>query len=258
MIELTGLRRSFGSVVALDGLDLIIPAGRIVGLLGPNGAGKTTLLNILTTLLVPSAGRAVVDGLDVATQGLELRRRLGYVPEHATVYEGLTAQEYLELAGGLHALERATLQGRIDRFLEHFELGAERGRRLGTYSKGMRRKVLVSAALLHDPRVVLLDEPLDGLDVASQKKVVDLLAEVAARGATVLYSSHVLPQVEDICEHLVVIHEGRVRFEGAMADLRARHDGDRLSDAFLRITVEGGNGTRSLAQLLGDAPPENA
>lgn len=251
MIELQGLRRTFGSVVALDDLDLVVPAGRIVGLLGPNGAGKTTLLNILTTLLPPTSGRAVVDGLDVSAQGLELRRRLGYVPEHGAVYEGLSAQEFLELAGAVHDLDRATMHGRIDRFLDHFGLVEERGRRLGTFSKGMRRKVLVSAALLHDPSVILLDEPLDGLDTASQRKVVDLLAELAVDGRTVLYSSHVLQQVEDICATLVVIDRGRVRFQGDVDELRAEHGQAPLSEIFLRMTVESGSEHRTLADLLG-------
>jgi ABC-2 type transport system ATP-binding protein len=252
MLELAGLTRRFGAHTAVDGLDLTVPAGRLVGLLGANGAGKTTTLNLLATLLAPCAGTARVAGHDIRTAVLDVRRNLGYVPEHGAVYEGLTAREYLELAALLHGLEPERSRARAARLLAHFELDTVLDQQLASFSKGMRRKVLVVAALLHDPPVLLLDEPMDGLDVASQRRLADLLVQLAAGGKTVLYSSHVLQQVEEICEHLVLIHRGKLLFAGSIADLRREHGGLPLPDLFLRMTHQTGVAAVTWAELLGD------
>jgi ABC-2 type transport system ATP-binding protein len=185
---------------------------------------------------------------------MDVRRRLGYVPEHGAVYEGLSTREYLELAALLHDLDPAVGLRRAERLLAHFDLTAALDDRLASFSKGMTRKVLVTAALLHDPPVLFLDEPMDGLDVASQRRLADLLVELAAGGKTVLYSSHVLQQVEEICEHLVLIHEGRLLWEGAVDDLRREHGGAALTDIFLRMTHQDGDQPLAWADLLGDAP----
>ena len=252
MIETRGLSRVFGSVSALAGIDLTIPSGRVVGLLGPNGAGKTTLLNVLTTLLPPSGGTAVVDGVDVKVDPLEVRRRIGYVPEHGAVYEGLTADEFVELSGAAHGIDPALIRQRVGRLFEHLELVDARSRRLGTFSKGMRRKVLVAAAVLHDPRVVLLDEPLDGLDVPSQDKVIDVLRDLAGHGRTVLLSSHVLEQVAEICDFLVVLAKGTVVWQGDLEELRVRHPGVPLREVFRQLTVGDVRDRVPLTDLLGD------
>lgn len=252
MIETQGLTRTFGAVHALDGLDVTIPAGRVVGLLGPNGAGKTTLLNILTTLLEPSGGIARVDGLDVVREPLEVRRRLGYVPEHGAIYEGLTAREFLDLSGAAHDVADDLVRARAERLFEHFGLTEDRDRRLGGFSKGMRRKVLVSAAVLHDPRVVLLDEPLDGLDVPSQDKVIGLLRDLASQGRTVLLSSHVLEQIESICDHLVVIADGHAVWQGGLDVLRAENPGRPLREVFRAMTQANEENRVSLRRLLAE------
>jgi len=250
MIETEGLARRFGRVFALHPLTLTLPAGRVVGLLGSNGAGKTTTLNILATLLPPSDGTARVAGFDVRKQPLDVRRVIGLVPEHAAVYEGLTADEYLELAARVRGLPDATWRGRAERFLAHLELQDARTRRLGTFSKGMRAKVLLAAALLHDPQVLILDEPMSGLDVPSQQRLVRLLAEFAASGRTVLYSSHVLEQVERACDVLVLLHQGNLLWCGDVADLRARHEGASLPEIFLRMTHAEAGASLTWAQLL--------
>jgi ABC-2 type transport system ATP-binding protein len=252
MLELAGLSRRFDDLLAVDHLDLAIPAGRLVGLLGANGAGKTTTLNMLTTLLAPSEGTARVAGHDICSEVMEVRRRLGYVPEHGAVYEGLTAREYLELAALLHDLDPAVGLRRAERILAHFDLTDALDDRLASFSKGMTRKVLVTAALLHDPPVLFLDEPMDGLDVASQRRLAALLVELAAGGKTVLYSSHVLQQVEEICQHLVLIHEGRLLWQGDVGDLRQQHDGAPLTDIFLRMTHQDGDQPAAWADLLGE------
>jgi len=239
MIQLQNLTRRFDSLVAVDDLTVTIPSGSIVALLGANGAGKTTTLNMLTTLLAPSGGTASVAGYDIITQGPEVRRALGYVPEHGALYEGLTADEYLDLAGKIRGLDSGVIQSRTDEYLEYFEVAGARGNRLGTFSKGMRRKILVTAALLHRPEVLFLDEPMDGLDVKSQKRLGQLLQQQAAAGCTVVYSSHILQQVEELCEHVVLIHRGRLRYEGPLGELRASHAGARLRDIFLELTGDG-------------------
>lgn len=250
MIELQGLGRRFGSLVAVHPLTLTLPPGVIVGLLGANGAGKTTTLNMLATLLPPSEGTALVDGHDIRTEPLEVRRRLGYVPEHASVYEGLTAEEYLDLAGRVRGMDADVLQGRADRFFSHLGLTEARRRRLGTYSKGMRAKVLLAAALLHEPAVLVLDEPLSGLDVASQRLVADLLREFATAGGTVIYSSHVLEQVERLCDVLVLLHEGRLLWEGHVEALTSSRGGAPLAEVFLRMTSSADGRKVSWAELL--------
>ncbi len=244
MIHLHSLTRRFDDLLAVDALDLTIPAGCITALLGPNGAGKTTTLNMLTTLLPPTSGSAEVAGCDIVDDAPGVRRAIGYVPEHGAVYEGLTADEFLELAGRVRGLEPDVIHRRATRLLEFFEVADARGKRLGAHSKGMRRKVLVTAALLHDPQVLFLDEPMDGLDVKSQKRLGDLLRDLAAEGKTVVYSSHVLQQVEELCEHLVLMHKGALLREGPLADLRNEHGGAGLRDVFLAMT-EGDDGEGS-------------
>jgi ABC-2 type transport system ATP-binding protein len=168
------------------------------------------------------------------------------------VYEGLTAREYLELAGLLHDLDPGRALRRAERLLAHFQLGDVLDDRLASFSKGMRRKVLVTAALLHDPQVLFLDEPMDGLDVASQRRLADLLQQLAAEGKLVLYSSHVLQQVEEICQDLLLIHRGRLLWQGEVSALRQEHDGRSLTDIFLAMTHDAGAAEVSWADLLED------
>jgi len=236
MIQINNLTRCFDTLTAVDNLQVEIPPGKIVALLGPNGAGKTTTINMLTTLMQPTSGSASVCGFDVVKEGAKVRNILGYVPEHGALYEGLTADEYLELAGRIRGIEKDTLKSRATELLEHFEVAEARGDRLASFSKGMRRKVLVTAALLHKPKVLFLDEPMDGLDVKSQKRLGILLQQKAAEGCTVVYSSHILQQVEELCEHVILIHEGKLRYSGGLTELQASHEGAGLRDIFLEMT----------------------
>lgn len=253
-LEVHDLTRRFGGRTAVDRLSFAVSPGQVVALLGANGAGKTTTLNLLATLLEPSEGTALVAGYDIRTAVMDVRRSIGYVPEDGALYEGLTAREYLELAALLHDLDPQLGLQRAERLLQHFELGALLDDRLAGFSKGMKRKVLVAAALLHDPPVLMLDEPMDGLDVLSQRRLGGLLVQLAARGKTVLYSSHVLQQVEEICQHLLLIHEGRLLWQGEVAALRAEHGGAALTDVFLSMTHQAGDAAIPWAELLGDEP----
>lgn len=250
MIRCTHLTRTFGDITAVNDLTVTIPAGRITALLGPNGAGKTTTLGMLTTLLPPTSGTAEVAGCDIQADPSGVRRSLGYVPEGAAVYEGLTADEFLELAGRIRGLDPDVIHDRATRLLTHFDVADARGRRLGEFSKGMLRKVLVASALLHDPQVLFLDEPMDGLDVSSQKRLADLLQDLAAGGKAVVYSSHVLQQVEELCEHLVLLHRGVLTWDGPLAELKARHGGAGLRDAFLAMTEDDARPAASWRALL--------
>ena len=244
MIDMAALGRRYGSRVAVHPLTVIIPAGHVVGFLGANGAGKTTTLNMLATILEPSEGTARVAGFDVRESPLEVRRHIGYVPEHAASYDGLTADEHLELAARIRGLPEATWRPRADRLLEHLGIAADRGRRLGSFSRGMRTKAVLAGALLHDPAVLLLDEPMNGLDVAAQAVLAALLRDLANDGRTVVYSSHVLDQVERVCDYLLVIDHGRLLWHGDTQALLAEHAGASLSDIFLRITASHAGGTK--------------
>jgi len=197
-----------------------IGPGEIVAYLGANGAGKTTTMKVVTGLREPDYGRVLFRGRDVAEDSLGWRRRLGYVPETAEVYPFLSGREYLLFAGRLRSLPEATLERRVDEMLELLDLGPQRHQALDSYSKGMRQKVLIATALLHDPEVLVLDEPLSGLDVSSVLVVKALLRALAARGWAILYSTHYLEVAEGLCERVLILHGGRVVVDDSVANLR--------------------------------------
>ncbi len=235
-IQVEDLRFSYGTTDVLHGLTFAIGRGEVTGLLGPNGAGKSTTLKILTGILEARSGRVEVDGLPLPSQSVELKRRIGYVPEAADLYESLSAQEFLELCGRLHDLDDRTLATRIETLLTSFDLIDQRLAALGSYSKGMRQKVLISAALLHNPSIVFLDEPLTGLDVESAVLVKTLLASLAARGRTIVYSSHVLDVVERICTRVLIIDKGRLVADGSPDALKTQAHESSLEAVFRDLT----------------------
>jgi ABC-2 type transport system ATP-binding protein len=239
VIRLEGLRRVFGSHVAVDGLDLSIAKGEVFGLLGPNGAGKSTTLKVCAGLLRPSAGSVRIEGVDVSEDPLGIKRRVGYVPEDGVLYEPLTVTEYLRLVCELRAMSPELSDARILRLLETFQLEDRRDARIASLSRGMKQKVLIAQSLVHEPPVVLLDEPLTGLDPRSARRLKDLLLELAERGTTVVYSSHVLDVVERVCTRIAILHRGRLRAEGGPAELMARAETTSLEDAFLHFTADG-------------------
>jgi ABC-2 type transport system ATP-binding protein len=230
------LSRQYGTKVALYDLNLRVDPGQIVGFLGPNGAGKSTTVKILTGMIRPTVGRAFVAGFDIVEQPIEAKKRLGYVPETAAVYDGLTAAEYLELVGALHHLEPATIRQRAGELLDLFGLAADQHRRLTEHSKGMRQKVLIAAALIHRPDVLFLDEPLDGLDANAALVVKELLKKLAAQGKTILFCSHILDVVERICTRIVIINNGRKIADGTAAAIREDTGSATLEAAFSRLT----------------------
>ena len=235
-IEIRDLVRRYGDVEAVRGLSLDIRGGEIFGLLGPNGAGKSTTLRVMATLIRPTSGSVRIAGHDVVENADEVRRRIGYVPEGAELYDALTGTEFLELLADLHRLDRATAAAKSGPLLEAFSLTPDIDRPVGDYSKGMKQKLLLAAALQHDPEVLLLDEPLDGLDVAAQETLKELLHANAAAGRVVVYSSHILEVVERLCDRVGIIDRGRLVALGAPSELLATHPGRTLSELFLQLT----------------------
>ena len=247
MITTEHLGRSYGSKVALHDLNLRAAPGEIVGLLGPNGAGKSTTVKILTGLIWPTSGRAMVAGFDIVTEPLEAKQRLGYVPEQPALYETLTAAEFLEVVWSLHHLDPTIAAARRDELLALLGLGEARDQRLSTFSKGMKQKVVLAAALIHRPEVLILDEPLDGLDANSARVVKELLRSLAAQGCTILFCSHILEVVERICTRIVIIDKGHEVVSGAPADIARATGSTSLDDAFAKLT-----GVRDASQISGD------
>jgi ABC-2 type transport system ATP-binding protein len=224
---------SYDFVEVLHGISFTLSRGEVVGLLGPNGAGKSTTIKIIAGILAPSGGAVSVAGFPLPERAIDVKQRIGYVPENAMLFESLTGQEFLELCGRLHGVEEELLQMRIREILETFSLSSDRSSRLDTYSKGMRQKVLIAAALLHNPELILLDEPLSGLDVNAAIMIKDL---IAALSATVLYSSHVLDVVEKICHRALIIHHGSLIADGTLDSLRASTGRESLEDVFRTLT----------------------
>ncbi|MBK7878645.1 MAG: ABC transporter ATP-binding protein [Planctomycetes bacterium] len=249
MIRLQKLTKRFGTFEAVRGIDLDIPAGQLVGLLGPNGAGKSTTLKMLTGTLVPTSGIAEIDGIDVVKDPVAVKRILGYVPETGAVFEALTGREYLELVAALHGIPEREVDERIERFLAFFDLSAAdtRSAPLATFSKGMRQKIVITAALLHNPRVVFFDEPLNGLDANAALLFKTLVTSLAKEGKTVVWCSHILDVVERICERVVIIHQGRVIEDGAVPAILERTRATSLEQAFNQLTS-----TQNLTQRAED------
>jgi ABC-2 type transport system ATP-binding protein len=239
MIRLDKLAKSYGSQQAVKGIDLEIPTGQMVGLLGPNGAGKSTTIKMLTGMMAPTSGSASVEGFDVDRQPLEVKRIVGYVPESGALFEALTAQEYLRFVASLYLIPDDEAVLRIARFANFFELDAATlaDKPLSAYSKGMRQKVVITSALLHNPKVVFFDEPLNGLDANAALSFKTLITSLARDGKTIIYCSHILDVVERVCERVVIIHEGRIVADGTVAELRERAGVATLEAAFNKLTA---------------------
>jgi len=241
-ITADGLTKRYGDVEAVDGVDLSIPSGSVYGFLGPNGAGKTTTIEMLATLIEPTAGAATVAGHPISDRDA-IKPHIGYLPDEPPVYDAFSAREQLEYVAVLRGLDDARAAERIDDLLARVDLAADADRLIDDYSQGMRQKVGLLQALLHDPDVLFLDEPTNGLDPRAAREVVDLIDELATAGTTVFLSTHVLPVVEELADTVGVLHEGRIVAEDAPADLKRRADDGSersLERAFLEVTDESG------------------
>jgi ABC-2 type transport system ATP-binding protein len=237
-IELRGVTKAYGDKRALDDVSLIVRRGEVFGYLGPNGAGKTTTIKILTGLLKPTAGDALVTGRSVLGEALEVKARVGYVPESGALYEKLTPAEYLSLVGQLYKLAPERIAEGIDRWLARFRLTAERERPMHALSKGTRQKVCWMAALLHEPDVLVLDEPLNALDVEAVALAKDVMSEIAASGRTIFYSSHLMDVVARVCSRVAVLVAGRLVACGSPQEVIAATGAEDLEQALLRLCRE--------------------
>jgi ABC-2 type transport system ATP-binding protein len=221
-IVVEGLSRSFRRRLAVDHVCFRVARGCFFGFLGPNGAGKSTTIRMLSGLLRPSAGDAVIEGVRLSQDPLEIKRRIGVLTEELPLYERLTGEEHLHLAARLHGLERGEARRRAQELLAFLSLAAEGGKLVADYSQGMRKKLALACALVHGPSLLFLDEPLDGIDPVSARVVSDLLQRLAARGVTIFFTSHALDVVERLCDAVAVIDGGRIVAQGTLAEIRAQ------------------------------------
>jgi ABC-2 type transport system ATP-binding protein len=238
MLEVRHLTKRYRGIPAVEDVSFTIRPGEVLGYLGPNGAGKSTTVKILIGLIEPTSGQIFLDGKDTKADWIGFLRRVGYVPEEPNLYPQLSGTEYLQLAGRLRGLERRTLIRRIDDLLHLFSLGEDRHSRLSSYSKGMRQKILLSAALLHNPSVLILDEPFSGLDINSAVVLRSLVRSLAAEGRMIFYSSHVLEVVEKACSSVIILRKGRVVASDTVARLRDLMQQQTLEGVFAQLTEQ--------------------
>jgi ABC-2 type transport system ATP-binding protein len=236
-IELAGLRKLYGGKAAVDGLTLTVPRGCFYGFLGPNGAGKTTTIRMLMGLAEPTSGSIRILGEPMPESAEAIRARTGLVPDDTLLFDHLTGGEYLEFAGRMYRLERTVARERARELLALFELDGEPKKLIAEYSKGMRKRCALAAALIHRPELFLLDEPFEGVDAVGARLMKDILADQVRRGATIFLTSHVLEVVERLCERVAIIDGGRLVLETTMDELHQHHE--NLEDTFVRLVGAG-------------------
>lgn len=238
MLEVRALTKRYSGTLAVDQVSFTALPGEVTGYLGPNGSGKSTTVKMITGLLDPTAGEILYRGRPIHNHLVEFKRILGYVPEEPYLYPHLTGAEYLELAGELRDLPAATLPAKIGALLELFSLADDRHALISSYSKGMRQKILICAAILHDPELIILDEPFSGLDVHAALLLRSLIRWLAASGKTVLFSSHVLEVVEKVCQRVVILHKGRTVANDSIDRLRGLMALPTLEDIFAQLVTD--------------------
>ena len=250
MLELHHVCKAFSGIRAVDSVSFWARPGEITGYLGPNGSGKSTTMKMITGLIEMTSGRILFDSVPIQKDPLAYRQRMGYVPEEPHLYPHLSGFEFLDMVAQLRGLPRRIANERINGLLHLFSLHAERHTAISSYSKGMRQKVLLSAALLHNPDLILLDEPFSGLDIASALVLRSLIQELAARGKVVLFSSHELETVERVCSHIVILHHGRVVADDTIEHLRTLMALPTLEEIFTELAVE--QDTAAISRQIAD------
>jgi ABC-2 type transport system ATP-binding protein len=252
MIRLAQLTKRYGTFVAVDQISLQVPRGQLFGLLGPNGAGKTTTFRMIAGILRPTAGRIWLGEDDLLAHPMAAKARLGFIPDRPFVYEKLTGGEFLRFVAGLYGQDGGAVERRIDQLLDVFELTSWKDELIESYSHGMKQKLIISSALVHRPEVIVVDEPMVGLDPRAARLLKDIFRQFVGRGGTVLMSTHTLEVAEAMCDRIAIIQTGRIVAEGTIADLReqTRAGSASLEDLFLKLT--GGSAGRELAAILGD------
>ena len=250
MIRLTNLTKRYGSFTAVDGIDLQVPPGELFGFLGPNGAGKTTTLRMIAGILKPTSGLVEIGGDDLERKPRKAKTRMGFIPDRPFVYDKLTGAEFLRFVAALYGQEGPAIERRMDELLKLFDLAPWKDELTESYSHGMRQKLIISSALIHQPEVIVVDEPMVGLDPKSARLLKDLFKEFTQRGGTILMSTHTLEVAEDMCDRIGIIQGGKIVACGTMAELRHQFAaGDAsLEDLFLRLT--GGVSSFELGHVL--------
>jgi ABC-2 type transport system ATP-binding protein len=248
------LTRKFGSLTAVDGIDLRVQAGQFFGFLGPNGAGKSTTIKMLTGLLAPTSGRMELLGLDFQSHLVEVKRQIGVVPEGMGLFDRLTGKEYLQFVGRMYGLDRATTSKRAEELLEFMQLADREKTLVADYSHGRQKKLALAAAVIHGPRILFLDEPFEGVDALAAGALKSLLGRMTERGVTIFLTSHVLEIVERLCSHVAIIHKGRLVAQGSLEELRAgipSAEGEKktLEEIFLSIVGQSGGEQSRLEEL---------
>jgi ABC-2 type transport system ATP-binding protein len=238
MLEVRNLSKSYSGIPAVQNVSFLAKAGEVTGYLGPNGSGKSTTMKMLTGLIGASAGEILFEGRRIADDLIWFRHRLGYVPEEPYLYTHLSGLEHLTMVAQLHGLPKAKARERIDCLLQSFGLSKDGEALISSYSKGMRQKILLAAALLHNPDLIILDEPFSGLDIGSALILRSLIEELGRRGKVVLFSSHELETVERLCSHVVILHRGQVVADDSVQSLRALMSLPSLESIFAQLAVE--------------------
>jgi ABC-2 type transport system ATP-binding protein len=251
VIRLKDLTKRYGKFTAVDGISLEVPRGELFGLLGPNGAGKTTTMRMIAGILQPTSGSIQVSGMDMLARPLEAKARLGFIPDRPFVYDKLTGGEFLRFAAALYGQDGPDLERRIDELLEIFDLGPWKHELTEAYSHGMRQKLIICGALVHRPELIVVDEPMVGLDPKSARLLKDLFRQFVDRGGTVLMSTHTLEVAEVMCDRIAIVYQGRIAASGTMDELREQTESAELSleDLFLKLT--GGPRAPQLDAVLG-------
>lgn len=249
MLDIDRLTKRYGPIVGIEDVSFTVRPGEVLGLLGPNGSGKSTTVKILTGLLEPTTGHVRLDGADVLTDLNRFKTMLGYVPEEPFLYTYLTGPEYLQLVGRLRGLQESPLEEKIERFLTLLGIYDDRYQTLASYSKGMRQKILIAAAVLHDPRLVILDEPFSGLDVSAARVLKAFVRALADDGKMVVFSSHVLEVVEQVCSRVLILRDGRVAGHDSVVNLRSTLRLPSLDAVFAALTAEEDVDSRSRAMV---------
>ena len=250
MIAVTDLVKRYGSFTAVDGVTLDVQPGQIHGFLGPNGAGKTTTIRMIAVLLKPTAGQIVVNGRDLGTEPEQAKLSLGFVPDRPFIYEKLTAGEFLKFHGGLYGLDADAMDTRIAEMLDLFELSRWRNELVESFSHGMKQRLVMSAAFMHRPRAVLVDEPMVGLDPRGARLIKDVFRRMADRGVAILMSTHTLEVAQEVCDRVSIILKGRIIASGTVDEVR-RLSGDadeQLTAVFLKLT--GGSALQEIDEVL--------
>ncbi len=240
MIQTRDLEKRYGKFQALHPLNIRVEPGEVFGFLGPNGAGKTTTIRLLSGILPPTAGAVIIDGVDMAADPVAAKGRIGYIPDRPYLYEKLTAREFLEFIGGLYGMDAGAIRGEGDRLLAQNGLLEFADRLVEGYSHGMKQRLVLSAAQLHRPRLLIVDEPMVGLDPQGARQIKDVFRGIAAEGRTVFLSTHSLDVAQEVCDRLAIINRGRIVAQGSYEELRARARGEAqdLEEVFLHILRE--------------------